>query len=130
MCQASQQWLSHGLPQQTLPGPPAEMSMPPPHRDVSLCRPPPPLPPALAPGAHLLPCVSVSVKGALPCSDDPRDNALLVAAPVTPGCNTHLSLPGLTLTRNSPYTGRWSEVLTPRHEEYFTGWMSPLWRLR
>lgn len=40
-----------------------------------------------------------------------------------------MSLPGLTLTRNRPYTGRWSDVLMPGQEEYFTGQMSSLWRL-
>ena len=40
-----------------------------------------------------------------------------------------MSLPGLTLTRNRPYTGRWSDVLIPGQEEYLTGQMSSLWRL-
>lgn len=43
---------------------------------------------------------------------------------------TDLSLPGLTFTRKRPYTGRWSEVLTPGQEEYVSGQMSPRWRLR
>lgn len=43
---------------------------------------------------------------------------------------TDLSLPGLTFTRKRPYTGRWSEVLIPGQEEYVSGQMSSLWRLR
>lgn len=43
--------------------------------------------------------------------------------------DTDLSLPGLTFTRNRPYTGRWSDVLIPGQEEYLSGQMSPLWRL-
>lgn len=55
------------------------------------------------------------------------------APPPPPGpgseAGTDLSLPGLTLTRNRPYTGRWSDVLIPGQEEYLTGQMSSLWRL-
>lgn len=43
--------------------------------------------------------------------------------------DTDLSLPGLTFTRNRPYTGRWSDVLIPGQDEYLSGQMSPLWRL-
>lgn len=99
--------------------------------------------PADASGPHVglpEPCSSLGVSGrseAVACTD-PKEWVRVLPHPEPPrlepreqtaASGTDLSLPGLTFTRNRPYTGRWSDVLITGQEEYLTGQMSSLWRL-